>query len=111
MVHFDNLNIGGTRAASVQPALRPASRPPSTSSTRSTRTAQATARRRVGDDQPGAVAAGRTPTLTKLVIARSRTRSRRRRPEGLGHLLDSGDDRMQQTQFIGGSVWGELGTR
>ena len=24
--------------------------------------------------------------------------------------LDSGDDRMQQTQFIGGEIWGELGT-
>jgi len=30
--------------------------------------------------------------------------------KGASSLLDSGDDRMQQTQFINGSVWGELTT-
>jgi len=30
--------------------------------------------------------------------------------KGSSSLLDGGDDRMQQTQYIDGSVWGELGT-
>jgi hypothetical protein len=30
--------------------------------------------------------------------------------KGATSLLDSGDDRMQQTQFISGEIWGELGT-
>ena len=57
------------------------------------------------------VGLGGTPTLSSVVInsekyaipppARQKNAKRR---------LDSGDDRMQSTQFVGGKVWGELTT-
>ncbi len=57
------------------------------------------------------VGSGGTPTLSSTVLASepygvppAATQ------KGSSSLIDSGDDRMQQTQFIGGQIWGELTT-
>ena len=111
-VHFENLTIGGTVAASVQPAITSDghlaeyflnSLDPS-----------GTFDNRLGVwalTNQKAVSEGGTPTLSKLVITselygippsaiQRGSRSR----------LDSGDDRMQQVQFIEGELWGALDT-
>ena len=57
------------------------------------------------------MATGGTPTLTTKVI---RSEAYGIPPgaeqKGAPSTLDSGDDRMQQTQFINGQIWGELTT-
>jgi hypothetical protein len=111
-VQFDNLNIGGSIATSVQPAttygaaggefflnsLDPAG---------------------TGDNRIGvwaltheeAVSAGGVPTLSSTVIS---SESYGVPPpaiqQGSTSTLDSGDDRMQQAQYIDGDLWGALDT-
>jgi len=55
------------------------------------------------------VADGQAPTLSSVVIG-SETYGvpPRAVQKGSGVTLDSGDDRMQQAQFINGNLWGEL---
>lgn len=59
----------------------------------------------------GAVQRGRAPTLSGRIIGSEAyvTPPQAIQPNGV-LPLDSGDDRMQQTQFIGGNLWGELTT-
>ena len=113
VVHFDNLNIGGAIAFSVQPAITngPADAEYFLSSLDLTGN---------GDNRLGvwamtnreAVAAGGIPTLSSVVIT---SEAYSPPPFGIqlggqGIVLDSGDDRMQQAQFIGGSLWASLDT-
>lgn len=111
-VHFDRLRIGGSKAASVQPAL-------TNSGDAAEYFLSSLDPRGRGDNRigvwaltnQGVVAQGGTPTLSSLVI----TSEQYGIPpgaiqEGATSLLDSGDDRMQQTQFINGDIWGALDT-
>ena len=57
------------------------------------------------------VGLGGMPTLTSVVIKSEAYAIPPPAPQkGAKSKLDSGDDRMQQTQFAGGTVWGELTT-
>jgi hypothetical protein len=111
-VHFDHLNIGGTKAASVQPAL-------------TTGASQAeyflnsldpngTFDNRIGAwamTNTAAVAAGHSPTLSsRIVSSEAYSLPPPAKQKGSSSRLDSGDDRMQQTQFINGTLWGALTT-
>ncbi len=112
VVHFDNLNIGGTTAASVQPA---------------TTNGQADAEFFLNSLDPNGttdnrigvwaltnrhkVSEGGLPTLSSMLLT-SETYGvpPSAIQQGNASLLNSGDDRMQQTQFINGELWGALDT-
>lgn len=111
-VHFDNLTVGGTVAASVQPAI-----------TYDGQVAEyflnsldpfGTFDNRLGVwalTNQEAVGVGKTPTLSRQVItseAYGIPPSAIQR--GSKSQLDAGDDRMQQVQFIEGELWGALDT-
>lgn len=111
-VHFANLSIDGVMPAAPQPAVTngPADAEYFLGSLDPNNT---------GDNRvsvwaltnPGLVERGRTPTLSSLVIGSEAYAIPPQAIQPNGVLpLDSGDDRMQQTQFIGGSLWGELTT-
>ena len=112
-VHFDNLSVDGTVAASVQPALTNDSNAAAEYFLSSLDPA-GTGDHRVGvwamTNRP-VVAQGGTPTLSNLTIsAESYGIPPAATQQGSTSLIDSGDDRMQQTQFIRGEIWGALGT-
>jgi hypothetical protein len=111
-VHFDKLTIGGGIAASVQPAL-----------TSGTPTAEyflsALDPTETGDQRIGVwalsrgqlVAKGEVPELSSVVLpSEAYSDNPGAEQKGSSSAIDPGDDRMQQTQFSGGSVWGELGS-
>jgi hypothetical protein len=57
------------------------------------------------------VGRGEAPTLSSVVIdSEGYAVPPAAIQKGSTHSLDSGDDRMQQTQFINGTIWGELTT-
>jgi hypothetical protein len=57
------------------------------------------------------VGLGGTPTLSSIVInSESYANPPNAVQKGATSLLNTGDDRMQDTQFVGGTVWGELTT-
>ena len=57
------------------------------------------------------VADGQAPTLSSTVISSEGYRVPPAADQkASSHPLDSGDDRMQQAQFINGTIWGELDT-
>jgi hypothetical protein len=59
----------------------------------------------------GRVASGGMPTLSSTIInSESYSAPPPSAQKGAKSTINSGDDRMQQTQYIGGQVWGELGT-
>ena len=109
-VHFHDLSVDGFLPVAPQPALT---------------TGSAAAEYMMGILDPNgtgdnrlvvwaitnqdAVQRGGTPRLSSMVIASEPYASPPQAIQPNGVLpLDSGDDRMQQTQFIGGSLWGEL---
>ncbi len=111
-VHFDNLNIGGAQAASVQPA-----------STNGAADAEyffsSLDPNGTGDNRIGvwaitdrrAVSQGRLPTLSSEVLtSEAYGIPPGAQQKGSTSLLDAGDDRMQQAQFINGDVWAALDT-
>jgi hypothetical protein len=112
VVHFDNLTIGGTVAASVQPALSRGT--PAAEYFMNSLDPNATFDNRLGVwamTNRAAVANGGTPTLSSTVItSEPYAIPPGAEQKGSTSLLDGGDDRLQQTQFIGGELWGELGT-
>ncbi len=58
-----------------------------------------------------AVASGHSPTLSSTVItSEPYGLPPKAQQKGSTSVLDSGDDRMQQTQFINGTIWGALTT-
>ncbi len=109
-VHFDNLNIGGTIASSVQPAITNGS--PNAEFFLNSLDPNETSDNRIGVwalTNQVAVWKGGIPTLSKIVL----TSEHYGLPpgamqKGASSLLDAGDDRMQQTQFINGAIWGAL---
>ena len=57
------------------------------------------------------VGVGGTPTLTRVTInSENYAIPPPAQQKGASNKLDSGDDRMQSTQFVGGTIWGELTT-
>jgi hypothetical protein len=111
-VQFDNLTIGGTVAASVQPALTYQSA--AAEYFLSSLDPSGTTDNRIGVwaiTNRQAVVNGGVPTLSSLVIT-SETYGipPGALQQGSSSLLDSGDDRMQQVQFINGELWGALTT-
>ena len=111
-VHFGNLRIGGAIAASVQPAISFGT--PDAEYFMNSLDPNGTFDNRIGVwamTNRQAVSQGGTPTLSHLVI----TSEPYAVPppavqKGSTSTLDSGDDRMQQVQYINGQLWGELGT-
>lgn len=109
-VHFDNLSIGGAIATSVQPTISTGS-PPAEYFLNSL-DPNGTGDNRIGVwamTHRAAVSNGGTPTLSKIVItSEAYSIPPAAQQKGATSLLDAGDDRMQQTQFINGNVWGAL---
>jgi hypothetical protein len=112
-VHFGNLTIGGSIAASVQPAL--------------TFDTDADAEYFMNSLDPfgtydhrlgiwamtnrDAVSQGDLPTLSKMVItSEPYAIPPKAMQKGAKSTLDSGDDRMQQVQYINNTLWGALDT-
>jgi hypothetical protein len=111
-VHFGNLSIAGTVPVSVQPAI-------TTGASNAEYFMNSLDPNGTGDNRVGvwamtnqnAVSQGNFPTLSNVIFTSE--------PyvvppgaiqKGAGSLLDSGDDRMQQVQFINGNLWGALDT-
>ena len=115
--HFGNLNIGGTLAASVQPAISTGS--PSAEfflSTQDSLAGDKNATNGAGSvigvwamTNRTALQNGHSPVLSSTLIS-SETYGQppAAAQKGATSTIDSGDDRMQQTQYINGSLWGEL---
>ncbi len=111
-VHFGDLRIGGAIAASVQPAISFGQ--PDAEYFMDSLDPNFTFNSRIGVwamTNRQAVSQGGTPTLSHVVITSE--------PYGVpppavqkgsSSTLDSGDDRMQQVQYINGNLWGELTT-
>lgn len=112
-VQFENLTIAGTMAFSVQPAI--------------TQPGEGGAAEYFlesidltgSDNRIGVwaltnqkeVSKGKFPTLTSVVVTSEAFGVPPNAVQlGSTSLLNTGDDRMQQVQFIGGALWGELNT-
>jgi hypothetical protein len=111
-VHFDNLSIGGAPAASVQPAITSGN--PQAEFFLNSLDPNGTFDQRIGVwamTGGQAVATGGTPTLSSMVVnSEAYGIPPSAVQKGSPSLLDAGDDRMQQTQFLGGNLWGALDT-
>jgi len=111
-VHFDDLRIGGAVAGFIQPAITTGT--PRAEFFLSSLDPTVTFDQRIGVwamTNRAAVAAGNKPTLSSMVVqSEAYGIPPAAEQKGTSSTLDSGDDRMQQVQFINGSVWGELGT-
>ncbi len=111
-VHFDNLSIGGTTAASVQPALTTG--PAAAEYFLSSLDPNGTFDQRIGlwaMTNVTGIANGIKPTLSSFVMpSEAYAIPPQAEQKGSSSLLDAGDDRMQQVQYIGGHVWGALDT-
>ena len=111
-VHFSNLTIGGAPAASVQPATTDGAAP--AEYFLNALDPFGTFDHRIGVwaiTNRQVVASGGMPTLSNVVIgAEPYGIPPGASQKGAPSLLDAGDDRMQQVQFIGGHLWGALDT-
>ena len=111
-VRFPHLSIGGTVPLAPQPALTKGGS--SAEYFLGSLDPNGTFDQRLGVwamTNTSAVSSGGKPTLSKLVVnSEAYGIPPGAQQKGATSLLDSGDDRMQQTQFINGSVWGELDT-
>ncbi|MDQ6855495.1 MAG: hypothetical protein M3Z57_00290 [Candidatus Dormibacteraeota bacterium] len=111
-VHFGHLSIGGAVAASVQPALTNGSA--AAEYFLNSLDPNGTFDNRLGVwamTNTAAVASGHSPTLSSRVITSEPYGiPPKAQQKGSSSLLDAGDDRMQQTQFINGTLWGALTT-
>ena len=108
--HFANLTIGGNVATSVQPAI-------STGAPNAEFFLNSLDPNGTGDTHLGvwamtnrtAVQSGKLPTLSSTVItSEAYGLPPAAAQKGSTSTIDSGDDRMQQTQYINGTIWGEL---
>ena len=111
-VRFSGLTIAGQQTIAPQPALTTAKPKAEYFLSSMDPTGQ-------GDHQIGVwamtrrgqVGKGGIPTLTSTVInSEAYANPPKAAQKGGKSKLDSGDDRMQETQFSGGTVWGELTT-
>jgi hypothetical protein len=112
LVHFANLQIDGQLTVAPQPALSTGK--PNAEYFLSSLDFNGTGDNRIGVwamTNRGQVGAGGTPVLSSTVISSEAYAIPPPAPQqGATSKLDSGDDRMQQTAFVGGTVWGELTT-
>jgi hypothetical protein len=112
IVHFGNLSIGGSIAASVQPAISFGQ--PGAEYFMNSLDPNLTFDNRIGVwamTNRQAVSEGGMPTLSSVVITSERYGlPPPAQQKGTTNTLDSGDDRMQQVQYINGNLWGELTT-
>ncbi|MFI5282301.1 MAG: hypothetical protein ACHQ0J_04140 [Candidatus Dormibacterales bacterium] len=111
-VHYADLMIDGNLAASVQPALTYGSAPAEYFLSSLDAAGAGDSRIAVWSlTNVNRVASGGTPRLSSVIIG-SEPYAIPPGAEQLGaaSLLDAGDDRMQQTQFINGEIWGALDT-
>jgi hypothetical protein len=110
-VHIGPLRIGHHKAASVQPAI-------TVGSSRAEYLMSSLDPKGIGDNRIGVWAITNRvlgthpdPQLQRIIIPSQSYSSPPGTPQMGSHsLIDSGDDRMQQVQAIGGRLWGELGT-
>jgi hypothetical protein len=111
-VHFGHLSIGGAIAASVQPAISFGA--PDAEYFMNSLDPNGTFDNRIGVwamTNREAVSQGSIPTLSSIVInSEVYGVPPGAQQKGASSTLDSGDDRMQQVQYINGNVWGELTT-
>jgi hypothetical protein len=111
-VRFANLKIAGSPAASVQPALTTGASP--AEYFLSSIDPSETSGQQIGVwalSNAAAVASGGKPTLSKLILpSEPFAIPPAAEQKGASSLLEPDDDRMQQVQFINGSLWGELST-
>jgi hypothetical protein len=111
-VHFGNLSIGGTVASSVQPAISYGI--PNAEYFMNSLDPNSTFDNRIGVwamTNRQEVSQGGIPTLSSVVITSEPYGvPPGAEQKGASSLLDSGDDRMQQVQYIKGYLWGELTT-
>jgi hypothetical protein len=110
--HFANLTIGGQQTVAPQPALSTGA--PNAEYFLSSLDFNGTGDHRIGVwamTQRNKVATGGSPVLSSVVIkSEPYANPPNAVQKGATSLLNTGDDRMQQTQFVGGTVWGELTT-
>jgi hypothetical protein len=110
-VHIGPLRIGHHKAASVQPAI-------TVGSSRAEYLMSSLDPKGAGDNRIGvwavtnrALGTHPDPQLQRIIIPSQSYSTPPATPQmGPHSLIDSGDDRMQQVQAIGGRLWGELGT-
>ncbi len=114
-VQFENLRIAGSQAFSVQPAITQ----PTVDGADAEYFLQSIDPSGISDNRlgvwaltrQGSVSDGGIPTLTNVVITSEVFGVPPNAVQkGSASLLNTGDDRMQQTQFIGGELWGALNT-
>ena len=111
-VNYKNLSLGGSLVFAVEPAITFGPAP-------AEYFLSALDPNGTGDNRIGVwaltdvarVSGGGTPHLSSLIIGSEPYAIPPQAVQrGSTSLLDSGDDRMQQTQFINGEIWGELDT-
>jgi len=108
--HFAHLSLGGQLVLSINPALSTGT--PAAEYFLNSFDPNGTFDNRIGvwamtDNED--VATGDTPVLSAMVITSEPYGLPVGAPQkGSTSLLNAGDDRMQQTQFVNGDVWGEL---
>ncbi len=110
--HLANLKISGEPASSIQPAITTGEAPAEyfMDSIDPTETEGSTVGVWALTGARG-VAKGAAPTLSSLVLSSERfVMPLPATQKGTHAKLEADDDRMQQTQFIGGKLWGELST-
>jgi hypothetical protein len=111
-VQFADLSIGGSLAASVQPAITSGSS--EAEYFLSALDPNGTFDNRIGVwamTNRDEVGRGEAPTLSSVIIgSEPYAVPPNAMQKGASSLLNTGDDRMQQVQFIHGSIWGELDT-
>ena len=113
-VQFENLSIAGDMAFSVQPAITQPHGDGDAEYFLQSIDPSGTFDNRVGVwalTHQEEVSEGGTPTLTNIVIKSEMFGVPPNAVQaGAASQLNTGDDRMQQVQFIGGELWGELTT-
>ncbi len=118
-VQFENLTIAGTIASSVQPAITRSGEERDEEDNGEAEYFLQSIDPTGSDHRIGVwalthqreVSEGEIPTLTSVVVDSEAFAVPPNAVQlGSTSLLNTGDDRMQQTQFIGGALWGELNT-
>ena len=111
-VTYPNLSLGGSLALAIEPALTYGPAP--AEYFLSSLDPNGTGDNRIGVwalTDVARVSSGGTPHLSSLIVpSEEYAIPPQADQKGLISQLDSGDDRMQQTQFINGVIWGELDT-
>ncbi len=112
-VHFGNLTIGGQIAASVQPALTYDTNADAEYFMNSLHSSDPS-KSRLGVwaiTNRDAVSQGDLPTLSNVVInSEPYSHPIGAVQKGASSLINAGDDRMQQVQYINNTLWGALDT-